>query len=121
MNTEMLPGSCVERMLSGSVASGSGQRVCRSEPTPEEVLRECTSALRLTEGGEGEGDDEDGGGGGGGGGSHAGGPSEKQLAAWQSLMAEAQAVGERHRIELLRQGPLALVTRDEISIQPFSQ
>jgi len=86
MNTECLPGSCV-----GAFAAAAAQ------PSPEDIARECASALRLGggEGGGGEGGGGDGGGGEGGGGEGGGGeggggggmPTAAQLSAWEELRA----------------------------------
>ena len=120
LNTEVLPGSCVEAFVAG------GQ-----EPTDEELARECASALRLTSEGDGDGSEEGeeaaaGGGeaaatangasgeasgdgeveaegeGEGEGGEAASAPTAKQLAEWRELRAAAVAASAAQRIALAR-------------------
>ena len=111
LNAELLPGSCVASM----VRSDAGVATSDSEPTEEEMQRECASALRLgveqpVDDATGEGED------GNGSASVAGSetaaekegqkersqPSAAQMAAWKQLYESARTVPGQQRIELHR-------------------
>lgn len=86
MNTECLPGSCVQAMIS------------REPVTQEQMARECASALRLK--GDEEEDSEGAVGAKGAEGSSE--PSEEQLEQWRVLWDKAAVAPREQRIELLR-------------------
>ena len=98
LNTELLPGSCVEAFLADAAP----------EPTEEELARECASALRLSQdegeegGGEGGGSGGGDGGGGEGGGGGAAAPTAEQLAEWRELRRAAAAATAQLRMRLWR-------------------
>ena len=91
LNTEALRGSAVGPLL------GVG------EPTPDDLARECASALRL---GDAEPSDDEGERRGGGGGDDDGGgsavPTEEQMASWSELHRTAATALATSRIALAR-------------------
>ena len=91
LNTEALRGSAVATLL------GVG------EPTPDDLARECASALRL---GDAEPSDDEGEGAAAGGGTGDGGgsgvPTEEQMASWSELHRTAATALATSRIALAR-------------------